>query len=94
MIMSTEPTAHELKTWPAYFADILEGAKRYEGYVDDRDPPFVVDDTLHLREWDPDTEDYTGREAWVRVTHIARKRAGWGVLTIELLSESDPGAAQ
>lgn len=51
---------HELKTWPQYFGAILDGSKTFEARFDDRE--FEVGDALYLREWDPETEAYTGRE--------------------------------
>lgn len=50
---------HELKTWPYFFNQILIGVKRYEIREDDRG--FKVGDELMLNEWDPETEEYTGR---------------------------------
>ena len=61
---------HELKTWPEYFAAVLDGSKRAELRYDDRG--FAVGDVLRLREWDPDEERYSGRECSVTVTHIVQ----------------------
>ena len=55
---------HELKTWPIYFNAILEGKKTFELRKDDR--RFSKGDTLHLREWSPEDEAYSGR--WIDVT--------------------------
>jgi hypothetical protein len=51
-------TRHELKTWPQYFAAVRSGQKRFEIRRNDRD--FKVGDILVLREFDPETEAYTG----------------------------------
>lgn len=59
---------HELKTWPIYFAAVAEGNKTFEFRVNDRS--FQVGDTLHLREFDPETEEYTGNELLKEVTYI------------------------
>lgn len=59
---------HELKTWPAPFADIVRGAKTFEFRRIDR--PYSVGDHLLLREYDPEREQYTGAEIAVRVTHM------------------------
>jgi hypothetical protein len=50
----------EKKTWPEYFEKILNGSKTFELRLND----FEVEegDVLLLREWDPKTKDYTGRE--------------------------------
>lgn len=77
---STQGVTHDLKTWPAPFAAILDGSKCYEIRRDDRG--FQVGDVLRLREWEPghsrDEYGYTGREALRLVTH---KTAGgeWGL---------------
>lgn len=69
--MSTE---HELKTWPAFYDAMLSGDKPFEARFNDRS--FQKGDTLHLREWNPDTKEYTGRSCHKRVTYIL---SGWGV---------------
>lgn len=59
---------HELKCWPQFFEAIEEGRKRYEVRHNDRD--YRYGDTLHLREWDPKDEAYTGRTMRVVVTYL------------------------
>jgi hypothetical protein len=60
---------HELKTWTVPFQAVIEGRKTYEiRRTDDRQ--FDVDDELYLREWDPQTERYSGRYALVVVRHV------------------------
>lgn len=61
--------AHDLKIWPDYFAAILDGSKTFELRVNDRD--FMEGDALRLREYDIDTETYTGREITRRVGWMA-----------------------
>lgn len=63
-----EPDVHELKTWPVPFDGLIEGRKTWELRTMDRN--FKVGDYLRLREWDPETQDYTGRHLWRRVTFI------------------------
>jgi len=50
----------EKKTWPECFEAILHGEKKFEIRLAD----FKIQkgDTLLLREWDPKTKEYTGRE--------------------------------
>jgi len=60
---------HELKIWPTFFVSVLNGTKTHElRRCDDR--TFAIGDTLRLREFDPDGNFYTGREASVEVTYI------------------------
>lgn len=59
---------HELKTWPQFFAKILDGSKPFEIRKDDRG--FKVGDELLLREWNPQTGEYTGRELSRVVTYL------------------------
>jgi hypothetical protein len=61
-------TTHDLKTWPGPFAALLDGSKTFEFRRDDRG--FSVGDDLLLREWDPTTESYTGREMRRRISHL------------------------
>lgn len=61
---------HELKTWPEQFDAVVRGFKTVELCKDDRS--FCILDTLLLREWDPKTQEYTGRESTRLVTHILR----------------------
>ena len=58
-------TMHELKCWTESFQPIVDGVKKFELRLRDRD--YNVDDLLRLREWNPDT-GYTGREVCVIVT--------------------------
>ncbi|UOE78430.1 DUF3850 domain-containing protein (plasmid) [Parageobacillus thermoglucosidasius] len=59
---------HRLKTWPEYFEAVLSGKKTFEIRKNDRD--FRVNDLLLLQEYNPKTEEYTGREVLVEVTYI------------------------
>ena len=78
-------TTHELKSWPDFFAALLDGTKTFEARRNDRD--FRVGDTLVLREWIPADSvhsavgTYTGREIKATVTYIlygseANRRTG------------------
>ena len=59
---------HDLKTWPIYFQAILDHAKTFEIRKNDRD--FKVGDILMLREYEPVSEQYTGREVCKVVTDV------------------------
>ena len=61
-------TTHELKSWPDFFAPLLDGSKTFEVRKNDRH--FNVGDVVHLREWDDRKGAYTGRSIKKRVTFI------------------------
>lgn len=71
---------HELKTWPPYFEEVLNGNKTFEVRKDDRG--FKVGDVLVLKEWKPlgyssvspsqMTGSYTGREVKKKVSYILK----------------------
>ena len=63
---------HDLKCWPEYFKAVKSGIKPFEYRKDDRG--YAVGDTLHLREYDPETEQYTGDEIDKTVTYILPTR--------------------
>lgn len=67
---------HYLKTWPEFFDALMSGKKTFELRKDDRG--FAVGDILHLREFDPETENYTGHETirWVSYLLAHRPDAG------------------
>ena len=58
----------EKKIWPSYFDQVSSGKKKYELRLAD----FEVSegDTLVLREWNPDTKQYTGRKIRKKVTQV------------------------
>lgn len=56
------------------FQPLLDGEKPFEARFNDRG--FQRGDTLVLREWDPDTKAYTGRESRQLITYVL---SGWGV---------------
>ena len=67
---------HELKTWPEPFEAMVSGAKNYEIRKNDR--PFALGDMLWLREWDPETQEYTGHSIHRRITYITHP-GEWGL---------------
>ncbi|MCX6712508.1 MAG: DUF3850 domain-containing protein [Candidatus Vogelbacteria bacterium] len=60
----------EKKVWPEYFEEILKGEKTFELRLND----FEINegDILALKEWDPKTKDYTGREVEKKVGYVGR----------------------
>lgn len=59
---------HELKTWTQYFDDIIYRGKSFEVRKNDRD--YQVGDTLLLKDWDNETQSYSGRSCERRVQYI------------------------
>lgn len=64
---------HELKTWPEAFGAIFDGWKTFEWRKVDRN--FLEGDRVILREWDPTSETYTGRELGAEVGFVLRAPA-------------------
>lgn len=93
---------HDLKTWPEFYADLLSGAKTFELRKNDRG--FEVGDELRLHEWDPLTEQYTGRRTTRKVIYLLEHRPGAGcaatyglredyvILAIERLPQGSAGS--
>jgi ASC-1-like (ASCH) protein len=59
---------HEKKVWPEYFQKIIEGKKTYELRLADWE--CKDGDVLVLKEWNPETKEYTGREIEKKVSHV------------------------
>lgn len=68
----------EKKVWPEYFQEILEGKKTFELRIND----FEINegDTLVLKEWNPKTKDYTGREIEKQVGFVGK----WKIKDLEV----------
>lgn len=60
----------EKKTWPELFQKVLDGDKTFDLRIND----FEINegDFLVLREWDPQTRDYTGREIEKEVGFVGK----------------------
>ncbi|HHY66448.1 MAG TPA: DUF3850 domain-containing protein [Alicyclobacillus sp.] len=83
---------HELKIWPEHFAAVTHPDKLRRKTVEIRkdDRGYRVGDVLILREWDPESEAYTGQHAEALITHILRGwvlQEGWVALSILLLGD-------
>ena len=63
----------EKKIWPKYFEKVLSGEKKFELRLADFD--IEKGDTLVLREWNPETKDYTGSEIEKQVTMVLRTKS-------------------
>ena len=59
---------HHLKIWPDYYKEVIEGCKKAEVRLNDRN--FQVGDILLLQEYNPVRDYYTGNIVTVNVTHI------------------------
>ena len=88
----------EKKIWPEGFEAILNGSKSYELRLGDFD--IQEGDVLVLREWEPETEKYTGRSiecAAGYVSHWKLSDLPWaqeeiqkhGLCTISLQNKSE-----
>ena len=59
---------HELKSWVGLFEPLFTGEKTHELRVMDRD--YKVGDKCLLREYKPESKEYTGREVVLQITYI------------------------
>lgn len=66
-------TVIEKKTWPEEFGEILSGKKKYELRLADFD--VSEGDTIRLKEWNPETKEFTGRSVEKKVTFVGKFRA-------------------
>ena len=80
-------TEHELKCWPEYFQAVLDGVKMFEIRKNDRD--FKVGDWLHLQEWCPKTQAYTGRSTKREVVYSTGWEQKPGYIVMGLRSPTD-----
>ena len=58
----------EKKIWPEFYEQVASGKQKYQMRLNDFD--VEEGDVLVLREWDPETKEYTGRELQKDVTHV------------------------
>jgi hypothetical protein len=65
---------HELKTWPKYFQAIYDGEKTFEYRKNDRG--FKKGDSLLLKEFNPETQEYTGRVIVADITYVLENQMG------------------
>ena len=61
-------TMHEVKCWPEFFKQIVAGIKPFDLRRNDRD--YKVGDFLKLKEWNPDTGEYTGEVCTKRIVCV------------------------
>ena len=65
---------HELKCWPKHFSEIVTLIRRFDTRINDRN--FQQGDGVWLREWNPETKEYTGREARTIITFVSKDFKG------------------
>lgn len=65
---------YEVKSWPWFFEPMCAGKKKHD-MRDKRDRDYKVGDRMLLREWDPRTSEYTGRQALAYITYITSNDA-------------------
>jgi hypothetical protein len=99
----------DLRIWPEYYAAVLEGTKRFEVRLDDRD--YQVGKVYWLREWVPavarcaegilgqDDSHYTGRSVIVVISYVLRDvpglASGYCVWGFHILeSRCEPGSSR
>ena len=89
---------HKLKILLQDFEQAITGIKNFEQINDNGD--YQVNDLLVLKEWDPDTEGFTGREAARRIRHVPKNvpclNSEYAILDIEenqsdMPDNQDPG---
>lgn len=58
----------EKKIWPEFFDQVASGKKKFDLRLNE----FAAQpgDTLLLKEWDPATKQYTGREMTKKITFV------------------------
>lgn len=63
---------HDLKAWPVYFRPLKTGAKTFELRRNDRN--FAPGDFIHVREYVPHANEYTGDTCDFRITYVLNAR--------------------
>ncbi|MCK5044414.1 DUF3850 domain-containing protein [Candidatus Parcubacteria bacterium] len=73
----------EKKTWPELFQKILDKDKTFDLRLADFE--CNPQDILVLREWDPETKEYTGRILEKKVTYVLKTKdlKFWGKEEVE-----------
>jgi len=65
---------HELKTWEKYFQLVASGEKTFELRKNDRD--FLAGHKLLLREYNKETQTYTGRQLHRKIGYVLQSDEG------------------
>lgn len=59
---------HDLKITPGHFQSVSDERKTFE--IRNNDRGFKVGDYLLLREWNPDTKEYSGRSIIRKIPYV------------------------
>lgn len=59
---------HQKKIWPQFYDQVTSGKKPFD--LRKNDCQYQEGDVINMREWDPDTQDYTGRGVTVDITYV------------------------
>lgn len=82
---------HELKIWPKYYRAVIARLKKFEIRENDRN--FKVGDVIHLKEFEPTTKLFTGRECDVMITYMIEEapgmNPGYCLMTIEVVDDQE-----
>ena len=80
-------TTHEIKCWPKFYQQVIDGRKTFELRRDDRE--YNAGDHLLLREWFPDEQDYSTRECLCYVPYLLRSEhtPGHVIMSIRIVDD-------
>ncbi len=81
---------HVVKCHPWFYQAIITNQKRFEVRKDDRN--YENGDLITLREWDPGSSKYTGRDVVCRITYVLKGypdaiKKGYCVFSIDVIPE-------
>lgn len=79
---------HVLKTWPEYYRPVMQGIKTFEIRLNDRG--YRKDDVLILREYDPETSEYSGDFTIRRVLSVYSYHMESGYVCMSISSHWNP----
>ena len=65
---------HKLKVWPEYFYFLWTNQKTFEIRKNDRG--FKIGDSLSLKEWNSQTQKYTGRKLVRKISYMIQGKFG------------------
>ena len=82
---------HSLKTVQPFFSQVKNGTKTFELRRNDRD--FQVNDEVYLKEYDLETNSFSGQELRAKITYVLKDwtglEDGYCIFSIELTQQID-----